>query len=57
MHELIRGAPRHLAGGGELWLVTQRTVPVHGPLAYAFKSVDIVLDENFRIWRAKQIRR
>ncbi len=52
--ELVRGARAHLNAGGELWMVAQRTVPVHEPLTASFKSVDIVLDENFRIWRARR---
>ena len=55
---LIEQSPDHLTPTGELWLVVQRTVPLHDLLAASFARVDEPSgNSQFRIWRARAPRR
>jgi 16S rRNA (guanine1207-N2)-methyltransferase len=51
--DLVQRAPAHLARGGELWLVVQRTVPVQELLRAAFAEVEVAAaNSQFRVFRA-----
>jgi 16S rRNA (guanine1207-N2)-methyltransferase len=55
---LIEQSPDHLTPTGELWLVVQRTVPLHDLLATSFARIDEPSgNSQFRIWRARAPRR
>jgi len=51
--ELIDLAPTRMRIGAELWLVTQRQIPVDGPLEARYNDVQRVHeDSRFWVWRA-----
>ena len=54
LRALVAGAGGHLAADGELWLVTQRRLPVQPLLERSFGNAAIVADDGrlFRVWRA-----
>ena len=55
---LVREAPARLAPGGDLWVVTQRQVPMPKLLGPAFREVELVWENNrFRAWCACRGRR
>jgi len=55
---LIEQSPDHLTPTGELWLVVQRTVPLHDLLTASYARIDEPAgNSQFRIWRAHSPRR
>jgi 16S rRNA (guanine1207-N2)-methyltransferase len=55
---VIEQSPDHLTPAGELWLVVQRTVPLHDMLSASFARIDEPAgNSQFRIWRARAPRR
>ena len=54
LQDLIQGAPARLRDNGQLWLVTQRQVPVQETLEATFHQVRLAAeDPRYRVWCAE----